>query len=185
MTPDTATKTVSPRHMPYMVMVFSPLHEAGKEAKLNNVIMPPVGSESKRRLLNPAWLVRIRHDTSGAGGEILIELRVPVVMGISQDGGHHRIIDLGMWDAYDKGVSRRHIQLNPTNDQLKVKDLESTNGSQLNGNPMDSKRNYALRPGDRLTLGHLPMRFLLIERPTVAGQPPEAVTRQLMSTGWL
>jgi pSer/pThr/pTyr-binding forkhead associated (FHA) protein len=49
-------------------------------------------------------------------------------------------------------VSRLHCQLTSTADSLHVRDLESTNGTFVNGNRVTSS---PLREGDRLTVGRL------------------------------
>ncbi len=65
-------------------------------------------------------------------------------------------VDLAPYGAFTKGVSRLHAAIRRTQDNLLVvTDLDSTNGSWLNGTRMESHRLYALRPGDRLLLGQV------------------------------
>jgi pSer/pThr/pTyr-binding forkhead associated (FHA) protein len=52
-------------------------------------------------------------------------------------------------------VSRLHCQLTSTADSLHVKDLDSTNGTLVNGTRVTSS---PLREGDRLTVGRVEFR---------------------------
>jgi pSer/pThr/pTyr-binding forkhead associated (FHA) protein len=65
-------------------------------------------------------------------------------------------VDLAPYGAYSKGVSRLHAAIRRTQDNLLVViDLDSTNGSWLNGMRLEPRRLYALRSGDRLILGQI------------------------------
>ena len=54
-------------------------------------------------------------------------------------------------------VSRLHCQLTSTADSLHVKDLDSTNGTLVNGTRVTAS---ALRAGDRLTVGRVEFTVL-------------------------
>jgi diguanylate cyclase (GGDEF)-like protein len=56
----------------------------------------------------------------------------------------------------DASVSRRHARLAFVDDELRVEDLGSRNGTRVNGKDV---REGALRPGDRLELGNVLLRF--------------------------
>jgi pSer/pThr/pTyr-binding forkhead associated (FHA) protein len=51
----------------------------------------------------------------------------------------------------DDQASRRHARVSPQGDHAVVEDLGSTNGTYLNGQPIEGQR--TLRPGDRLRVG--------------------------------
>jgi pSer/pThr/pTyr-binding forkhead associated (FHA) protein len=51
----------------------------------------------------------------------------------------------------DEQASRRHARVTAQGDQVTVEDLGSTNGTYLNGQPIEGQR--TLRPGDRLRVG--------------------------------
>jgi pSer/pThr/pTyr-binding forkhead associated (FHA) protein len=51
----------------------------------------------------------------------------------------------------DEQTSRRHARVAPQGDHAVVEDLGSTNGTYLNGQPIEGER--TLRPGDRLRIG--------------------------------
>jgi len=64
-------------------------------------------------------------------------------------------IDLTSLNAYQHGVSRQHCTLRRNNTSLVVTDLDSTNGTFLNGERLIPYRDYGLHDGDRLILGTL------------------------------
>lgn len=175
---------VSPDHMPYMVMVLKQPRGTGEKPTLEKVMMPPVAEQNKRGLLNPPWVVRVRHGNT-PWLEMLMELRSPVSVGVKLEDGEAPNIDLEVWHGYTHGVSRQHMTLSPTSDQIHVEDSGSTNGTSLNGHRLEVSRLYRLRPGDELTLGRLGLRFLYIERPNTSAEPDRKVTKQLKDTGWL
>jgi pSer/pThr/pTyr-binding forkhead associated (FHA) protein len=71
-------------------------------------------------------------------------------------------IDLGMYHAYDSGVSRMHAEVLLESDGVYVLDLESANGTLVNGKRVEPQRSVAVRHGDVIQLGRL--RLQLISR---------------------
>lgn len=63
--------------------------------------------------------------------------------------------DLTPYGAEDKGVSRRHARLtrHPANQTLTLCDLNSTNGTRLNGEVAPSSVEMPVRDGDEILLG--------------------------------
>src|SRR5579862_4785418 len=53
----------------------------------------------------------------------------------------------------DAGLSRQHFAFEPDDDQWTVQDLGSKNGTFVNNIPL--KARLILKPGDRITAGHL------------------------------
>lgn len=74
-------------------------------------------------------------------------------------------VDLSAYDAEALGVSRRHAVLRPTDTEILVLDLGSTNGTQLNGQPIEVSTPHGLNDGDLLTLGSLEWVVRIINRP--------------------
>jgi hypothetical protein len=94
-----------------------------------------------------------------------IEVRADAVMGLTQKGAPPADIDLSRWEGYDFGVSRRHLQLRPSEKSLYVIDLNSTNGTHVNGLPIGPSWAHALSTGDILTVGMLNLRITLLAMP--------------------
>ena len=66
-----------------------------------------------------------------------------------------------------KPVSRRHCQITLNKDTLKIRDLDSRNGTHLNGKRINEEA--AVKAGDYLTIG--PLTFLF----QIDGQPKDIV----------
>ena len=66
----------------------------------------------------------------------------------------------------DPSVSSRHAQVNQVGETFHLQDLESTNGTRVNGETITSA---ALRAGDRIRFGKVEARF---EGETAAGEQP-------------
>jgi len=71
-------------------------------------------------------------------------------------------IDLGQYDAYDHGVSRIHAEIHMRPDGIYLIDLDSANGTLVNGKKLEAQRPCLVRHGDVLQLGR--MRLQLISR---------------------
>ena len=81
------------------------------------------------------------------------------------DPGAQAAVDLTPYDALDLGVSRRHVKLYPSGANVFVVDLGSTNGTQINGEPLKENQLRKLANGDLLSLGKLEMVVRVIQGP--------------------
>ena len=64
-------------------------------------------------------------------------------------------IDLSGFDAVENGVSREHAAIVYLEGALFIEDLDSTNGTRINGYELKTGRRYRLRDGDELEFGRL------------------------------
>jgi len=69
-------------------------------------------------------------------------------------------IDLNRYDAYDYGISRMHAELRIGDDTIQVVDLDSSNGTIVNGKRLDPLKPEPLRHGDILQLGRLRLQII-------------------------
>jgi len=69
-------------------------------------------------------------------------------------------IDLGPYKAYEAGVSRMHATLIISRDHITVMDLESANGTRLNGTLLSPNIPYPVKNGDILTLGKFKIQIV-------------------------
>ena len=76
----------------------------------------------------------------------------------------------------DAGLSRQHFAFEPEGDDWTVQDLGSKNGTFVNNIPL--KARLILRPGDRITAGHL----VIVYSPDEAAAPPGVVVFEGDST---
>src|ERR671932_1696185 len=80
-------------------------------------------------------------------GRIFRDLPTPVTIG-REEGNMVRL--------NDERVSRFHAKVQHDNGEIILTDLESTNGTRVNGNVVQIRR---LRPGDRITVGRSLLLF--------------------------
>ena len=102
------------------------------------------------------YIWRIVFQEMSSFTEIAASVRNPVVMGRADPAtGSTPEIDLGPFTGQESGVSRIHSIIIPTDEGLCVIDLDTPNGTSINGQRLSSGRRYRLRTGDRLELGSL------------------------------
>lgn len=70
-------------------------------------------------------------------------------------------IDLTPFDAYRLGVSRRHARLEWQGSRLTITDLNSSNGTRVNGQRIPAGKAVDLHHGDEIRLGKLRIQILL------------------------
>ncbi len=87
---------------------------------------------------------------------LLIEDRRVVVGPTGATLGRSRQCDVVLDDG---NVSRRHAEVRPRGGSWVFTDLGSTNGSSINGRPVQGPE--VLSPGDEISLGGFPVRFEL------------------------
>jgi pSer/pThr/pTyr-binding forkhead associated (FHA) protein len=80
--------------------------------------------------------------------------------------------DLRIDDTY---ISRKHCQLLVRDDQVVLRDLNSHNGTLVNGQPIQEK---VLKPGDKIQLGQTEMMLQLEEKPPAEVKIGEPTQRE-------
>ncbi len=114
-------------------------------------------SEVKVQAVNTdsAWIVRFHFTRSHRSMQLL--LTDEMIVGrkdkaavITED-----IVDLSPYGAEDEGVSRRHVRIYQEDNHLRVTDLNSGNGTWLNGDRLEANAPQELKHGDDLLLAHL------------------------------
>jgi pSer/pThr/pTyr-binding forkhead associated (FHA) protein len=70
-------------------------------------------------------------------------------------------VDLSPFQSYEAGVSRRHASLSFGRDRVTITDLDSTNGTRLNGEIIQPFAPQDLQSGDFITLGKFKIKILI------------------------
>lgn len=83
-----------------------------------------------------------------------------IMLGRSTDN-HDVTVDLDQFHGRLLGVSRRHAMIFPTPSGIAVRDLNSANGTCLNGTPLQPGKPYTLQHSDELQLGGLYLTIYL------------------------
>jgi hypothetical protein len=126
-------------------------------------------SETNKVSLNAITNTNILPNSTSAGTELTIALQVgnlstplwvqindEIIIGRSAPGGPIRPdVDLGAFEAETLGVSRLHMSLKREEKAILLTDLDSRNGTYLNGERVFVDQFRVLRHGDELRLGKL------------------------------
>jgi hypothetical protein len=97
----------------------------------------------------------------------VVVARHPVILGRAPD------VDVPLWD---KSASRRHAQLDWRGDAWVLRDLESTNGTRINGARVGNSHVAVLRSGDRIEIGN---HARLTVRTLLPAMDPLGVSREI------
>jgi hypothetical protein len=88
--------------------------------------------------------------------------RSPMLLGrASQAEGYWPDFDMTFYDEDEGFVSRRHAQISRGPDGYAITDLDSYNGTTVNGQRLLPQRAYPLRNGDRIQVGLVVIEFRL------------------------
>lgn len=114
----------------------------------------------------PPWRLLLQ-----IGGENRTTIGIPVtermLVGREDSAGEIQPeIDLAPYDGLRNGVSRRHALITYEDGALYIEDLNSTNGTRINGYQLTPEHVYRLRDGDELEFGRIRivMRFVRASR---------------------
>ena len=77
-----------------------------------------------------------------------------------RSGGIQPDIDLTVYGAQERGVSRAHARLHLAQGQLYVTDLYSANGTRIRGERIEPEQPYPLNHDDEFMLGALAIRVI-------------------------
>lgn len=116
---------------------------------------PP--AQPARTALAPARLVAV-----ATGAAMALPATAQAIIGRADPVSQFRPdLDLTAYGALEQGVGRRHVRLFVQDNQIMVEDMDSTNGTQINGQRLPPRQPKALRDGDQLQLGRLVLRIQL------------------------
>jgi hypothetical protein len=105
-------------------------------------------------------LAPARLQIQGSGAFVALPAAADAIVGRADPASSfYPDVDLTSYGALEHGVGRRHLRLLVEQGSLFVEDLDSTNGTALNGQRLAPRQRYALKPGDLLTIGRLSLRL--------------------------
>ncbi len=100
------------------------------------------------------WVIEFR--VVGTASTMQVRVGNTMVIGRGDNAsGFTPEVDLTSFDAFAKGVSRKHALITIKDQRLMVRDLNSTNGTRLNNVLCKPGEEYRLRHGNELMLGTL------------------------------
>jgi hypothetical protein len=97
-----------------------------------------------------------------------IEVKDRIVLGRADPvANFYPDLDLTPYGGQEGGISRRHAAIIQDNENkaLYLEDMNSTNGTRINGFALEPKRRYRLRDGDELELGRVRIILRFVRSP--------------------
>jgi pSer/pThr/pTyr-binding forkhead associated (FHA) protein len=85
-----------------------------------------------------------------------------ITIGRTDSKGVEPDLDLTPYGAVQNGVSRLHATIIYEEETLYIEDLNSTNGTRINGFQLTPNRRYRLRDGDELEFGRVRATLRLV-----------------------
>ena len=118
----------------------------------------------------PAAVLRVAVQVSGHARALVVPLQPRMLIGRCTGGDEDAqpTIDLNVYGARERGVSRLHALLAYHDEALFIEDLDSRNGTRINGYALETGRAFRLRPNDELELGTLRLYVRLMRAPDTA-----------------
>ena len=142
------------------------IRKTGKLTDTHQIAVAPMGAtrtEPKLGRLRP-W--RIAFVLRSAGVRIVTDVTENLILGrITPSGNETPVIDLRPFDAEDAGVSRKHVLIKVEGDGVYASDLQSANGTILNGKRLAPHTFYPVFHLDELVIGRLPIVIELLIDP--------------------
>lgn len=125
------------------------------------------GARPQTARLAPPWrlLLQIGGQTQTTVG---IEVKDRIVLGRSDPvANFYPDLDLSPYGGQEGGVSRRHAVIiqDDDNKAIYLEDLNSTNGTRINGFSLEPHRRYRLRDGDDLEFGRVRVTLRFVRSP--------------------
>jgi hypothetical protein len=133
----------------------------GEPGLAENFVILPRGTASRAV---PRWLIQLEN-LGATLAPLGIEIASDVIFGIERPNQPAPDMDFSLFYGVDKGVSRRHLMLRPSQQRLYLIDLNSTNGTRLNGIRINPALPVALSSGDLVSMGTLTFMVTILATP--------------------
>lgn len=111
------------------------------------------------------WILEFRV----VGTSDIIQAPMGETLIIGREDPDHAImpqVDLTPYDGRSMGVSRQHVAIKAGDNRLTVTDLNSANGTYINGHAVPPQKPTRIHDGDRLRLGKLELQLRFVIKPS-------------------
>lgn len=114
------------------------------------------------QIIKTSQQMTLHQQAQDDGYQVIVSLPAPDIEGYiigrsDKSSTYLPDIDLSPYEAKKRGVSRRHAVLLNYNNVVHVMDLDSMNGTFINGTRIIPYEPHALRNGDKLTVADFDM----------------------------
>jgi DNA-binding response OmpR family regulator len=124
------------------------------------------------------WIIELSNSQARAPLRLHVTGKITVGRIVANDPSKPDV-DLTTFNAEALGVSRLHFTVHPEVDRLVVTDLNSGNGTFLNGNRLKANEMYRISAGDQLTVGLLRLDVSFVVTPDHGGNVQRQPSLQL------
>lgn len=132
-----------------------------RDFEVEELAEPVTGSFESNQ---PPW--RIELNIIDELVQVVFDLRDSIHLGRSHpENPVYSGVDLAPFDAQGKGLSRQHAELLLERGNVIIRDLDSLNGTTLNGKRLKPKHKYILHSGDFIQLARLNVRLHFLHNP--------------------
>lgn len=111
------------------------------------------------------WVIEMR--IVGTPSVLQVQVKEQMIVGRSdQAKGTRPEIDLDPFNGYYLGVSRAHAMISALNSRVSIRDINSANGTFLNGGRLEPGHEYKLHHGDQISFGKLDVQVFFVVTPS-------------------
>jgi pSer/pThr/pTyr-binding forkhead associated (FHA) protein len=86
---------------------------------------------------------------------IEVRLENEFVIGRLTEATEEKVVDLTLYNAFNLGVSRRHLMVRRAGDGYEVIDLKSSNGTWVDGQRLVLQQPFTVKSGSQIRLGNM------------------------------
>jgi CheY-like chemotaxis protein len=116
------------------------------------------------------WVIEFR--VVGTPASIQVQVNDAMLIGRADpQRGVTPAIDLAPHGGQHKGVSRQHALITVKDNRINIRDMNSVNGTRLNGALLAPMNDYRLRHGDELHIGQVKLQVRFAVVPTMGTVP--------------
>ncbi len=129
----------------------------------DRIPQPREGQAGRRVFTGVISHCQLLFDQSGALFEFTLPPKtIPIFIGRATTQSNPPInIDLTAFNGSELGVSRTHARFERTGSRLFIRDLNSTNGTWINGSRLTPMNVHEIFHGDKIEFGRLPAQFFI------------------------
>jgi len=127
---------------------------------------------------SPLWVLELNAPQMAKPLKLRLEDRLVLGRNVAGESKQPDV-DLSPYGAEAHGVSRQHLTILHENDRLVVADMNSGNGTFINGHRLKPGESHSLSHGDQLQLGRLRLDVQIIISPTYGSSIRKQASLQL------
>lgn len=126
-----------------------------------------------------SWLIELYNPKMEKPLQVILTNRITIGRNDPTGQSPNPDVDLTPYGAEDQGVSRHHVAIYEEHNRLKITDLNSGNGTLLNGQRLIPEKPYTLQHEDHVQVGHMKLDVRIIIAPSYGSTMHKQTSLQL------